>query len=316
MTDLPAPLTPPDCDLRGYDFMPILGHRLFQSSLYRIAVVTNPRAGLAAIKLWWEAWNQVPCGSLPDNEIELSVMADFGADVKGWRKCSDLSMRGFVKCSDGRWYHPVLCAEAIEKFRFREKHEAKRGKDRERLAQWRDRQHGNGATKRASGHAETSDETHDETRFTTDENEKTGVSSQGKREREKETLLPSVVERGAQTAPAPPRKPTKRGSRIPDDWALSGDLRAFALGKGFDFVRVEHIAEKFKNHWQASSGSNATKIDWDAAFRVWVNNEFDRFPPGPTVRPAQNRGEQPLDRMTPQEKRLAVWANVPDVEGV
>ena len=47
MTELPAPMSPPECDLRGYDFMPLFGNRLFGSSLYAKAL-RNPRAGLAA----------------------------------------------------------------------------------------------------------------------------------------------------------------------------------------------------------------------------------------------------------------------------
>ena len=120
VSDPPAPLSPADCDLRGYDFMPLFGNRLFNSHLYRKAI-RDPRAGLAAIKLWWVAWQQCPAGSLPDDDDDLAMLADFGLDTKAWAKVRDLALHGFVKCSDGRLYHPVLCTEAVKAFNGRRK---------------------------------------------------------------------------------------------------------------------------------------------------------------------------------------------------
>lgn len=134
MTDLPAPLTPPDCDLRGYDYMPLFGSRLFGSRLYTKAF-RQPRAGLAAIKLWWMAWQQCPAGSLPDDDDDLAMLADFGTDSKGWRAVREIALHGFVKCSDGRLYHPILCEEAQGAFE-------RRKKERERKAKLRSKKTG------------------------------------------------------------------------------------------------------------------------------------------------------------------------------
>jgi hypothetical protein len=119
----------PECDLRGYDFMPLFGHRLFSSAFYAKAL-RNPRAGLAAIKLWWAAWQQCPAGSLPSDDDELCHLADFGTDVKEWMKVRNLALHGFVKCSDGRLYHAILCEEAKTAF-------DRRRKERERKAKMR-----------------------------------------------------------------------------------------------------------------------------------------------------------------------------------
>ncbi len=129
MSDLPAPLTPPDCDLRGYDFMPLFGNRLFNSHLYRKAI-RDPRAGLAAFKLWWVAWLQCPAGSLPDDDDDLAMLADFGLDTKAWAKVRSLALHGFVKCSDGRLYHPVLATEAIEAFDRRRRERERKASNR------------------------------------------------------------------------------------------------------------------------------------------------------------------------------------------
>jgi hypothetical protein len=129
MIDKPSPLSPAHCDLRGYDFMPLFGHRMFRSKWYSLAL-KNPRAGLASQKLWWEAWQQCPAGSLPKDDEELARLADFGLDLKTWAKVKDVALHGFIECNDGRLYHPVLCQEATVAFE-------KRVKERERKAQQR-----------------------------------------------------------------------------------------------------------------------------------------------------------------------------------
>jgi hypothetical protein len=134
MTDLPDPLTPPDCDLRGYQFMPLLGHRLFTSDFY---LSSTPLQFKVAIKLWWEAWNQKPAGSLPNNPKSLGILAGFVGDYSGFLRIKSRVLHGFVLCSDGRLYHPVICAEAIRVYEGRRKLDEKKNEDKRRQAEWR-----------------------------------------------------------------------------------------------------------------------------------------------------------------------------------
>ena len=170
-----APLTPSDCDLRGYEFMPVFGHQLFGSELYLKASAEEFRA---AMRLWWAAWNQCPAASLPSNDGALAQLADFGRDVKSWRRVREVALHGFVECEDGRLYHPFLAAKAVDAFDRRLRSDTKRTKDRDRLRNWRD-QRRIGQTQRISSPPETLVETDGETRFET--------SSVG-RERERESL--------------------------------------------------------------------------------------------------------------------------------
>lgn len=110
MTDLPAPLTPADCDLRGLEYMPLLGQHLFGSEFNARADDSEWRAG---ITLWWAAWCQVPAASLPDDDIALCRFADLGRDVKLWKKLRANALHGWVKCADGRLYHPTLAKQAL-----------------------------------------------------------------------------------------------------------------------------------------------------------------------------------------------------------
>lgn len=122
-----SPLTPPDCDLRGLEYMPLLGHHLFGSEFNARASDSEWRA---ALTLWWAAWMQVPAASLPDDDIALCRLADLGRDMKTWRKLREVALHGFTKCDDGRLYHPVLAKQALLAW-------DKRIKERERKAKWR-----------------------------------------------------------------------------------------------------------------------------------------------------------------------------------
>ena len=161
MSDLPAPLTPADCDLRGFEWMAIHGHRLFTSGWY-LAAMKDPRGGIAALKLWWAAMLQCPAGSLPSDEEELCLLADFGQDMKAWRKHRLVAMRGFILCQDDRYYHPVVAEQAIKAYESRLKASATRQADAERLRRWR-ASNGSHPPQKPNGHGPP--ETPDETRF-------------------------------------------------------------------------------------------------------------------------------------------------------
>ena len=133
-TAAPAPLSPPDCDLRGYDFMPLFGHRLFCGRLYTHCTDAEFRA---ALRLWWSAWNQVPAGSLPMDDRALATLADFGRDVRAWRRVRARALDGFVACSDGRLYHPLLAREATRAHAGRVRAQRRRNDDADRLRRWR-----------------------------------------------------------------------------------------------------------------------------------------------------------------------------------
>ncbi len=105
------PMTPADSDLRGMDWMPLFGSRLFTS---KFAAHAADAVFRAALRLWWAAWLQVPSASLPDDDAELCELAGLGRDRKQWAKMRAAdALHGFVKCADGRLYHPVLAPQAI-----------------------------------------------------------------------------------------------------------------------------------------------------------------------------------------------------------
>lgn len=109
MSDLPAPLVPAGADLRDFPHTPLFRSRLFGSSFHARATDAEWRAG---VTLWLKSWDQVPAGSLPDDDVELCRLAELARDVKGWKRVKEGALRGWVTCSDGRLYHPVV-AEGV-----------------------------------------------------------------------------------------------------------------------------------------------------------------------------------------------------------
>lgn len=105
------PLTPPDCDLRSFAFMPLDVVRLRDSD---IAALTNGEEFRAAVLLWCASWHQIPAASLPNDDMILAQLAGFGRVVKEWKKVRNGALRGWILCSDGRLYHPVIAEKAID----------------------------------------------------------------------------------------------------------------------------------------------------------------------------------------------------------
>jgi hypothetical protein len=124
---LPAPLVAAEIDLRDFQYME-LDVQLLRDS--KFAAEVDAEAFRAGVLLWCAAWHQVPAGSLPDNDVELSNLAGFGRVVKEWRKVRDQALSLFVRCSDGRLYHPVIAEKAAAAWSAKLHHQYDRACDR------------------------------------------------------------------------------------------------------------------------------------------------------------------------------------------
>jgi len=102
----PEPLTPADCDLRSFPFMELHVHRLLRSEWWLRALTEQPEACGAAVNLWAVAWHELPAGSLPDSDFVLWRMS--GLAREAWDAVRERVLAPWIKCSDGRIYHPVV----------------------------------------------------------------------------------------------------------------------------------------------------------------------------------------------------------------
>lgn len=108
------PLVPPDVDLQDFPFMPLDVGRLRDSDL---ASDETPEACWAAVLLWAASWHQVPAASIPDSDVWIAKQAGYaqrGKIDKGWAQVRGGALRGWIKCTDGRLYHPVVAEKASE----------------------------------------------------------------------------------------------------------------------------------------------------------------------------------------------------------
>lgn len=107
MSTLAIPLVPPEVDLRDFREMPLEIERLLASDTW---VLGTPEEKVAAIHLWCKSWHQVPAGSLPDDDRILQHLSGAG---QRWKKLRPHALRGWTKCTDGRFYHPVVAEKAL-----------------------------------------------------------------------------------------------------------------------------------------------------------------------------------------------------------
>ena len=113
---LPAPLSPPECNLIGLDYMP-LHIQVWQGSTVNIAATDAEFR--ARFNLMCAAWHLTPGGSLPNNNLALCTHAGLGRDLATFDGVKAVALHGFVLCSDGRLYHPFLCEQAQVALRTR-----------------------------------------------------------------------------------------------------------------------------------------------------------------------------------------------------
>lgn len=131
----PLPLIPPEIDLRDFPEFPLDFERLFASDTW---IICNPEEKVAALRLWCKSWHQEPPGSLPKHDRLLANLAGYGEAVSAWLKVKDNAMRGWIECSDGRLYHPVVCDLSADKWEKKKRKRTENERDRARKRRKRD----------------------------------------------------------------------------------------------------------------------------------------------------------------------------------
>jgi hypothetical protein len=220
--DLLAPLTPSSGDLRNFPFTPIFRARLFGSSFHARTSDSEWRAG---VTLWLKSWDQVPAGSLPDDDIDLCRLAELGRDLKAWNEVKAGAMRGWIKCSDGRWYHPVV-AEGVN--------EALEGKKAQRLRTLKARI---ASLRKTLNDAKTEEET------------KAGIT------RQIDILLLELSQAESDPVTGPVTGPSQALSQAESDPVTGSNRKGKGKGQGLDSLPgldgQEEVAGQFEAFWQA-----------------------------------------------------------------
>lgn len=85
-----------------------------------VIVSITDTAFRAAVLLWAASWHQIPAASLPDDDRILALLSGYGKSVSEFIEIKDQALWKFIKCSDGRWYHPTIANKAIRTWEYRQ----------------------------------------------------------------------------------------------------------------------------------------------------------------------------------------------------
>ena len=108
---LPEPPIGPEVDCTDLDSFMLNTQRLLGSEL--VAMSSHAVIG-GAVLLWCRASKQHPAASLPDDDRVLAGFANM--HILALAQVARADPPRFIKCSDGRLYHPVLAADAAIAF--------------------------------------------------------------------------------------------------------------------------------------------------------------------------------------------------------
>lgn len=275
---LPKPPTPPDLDLRDFDWMPLDVKRLRDSDL---AVLAPGDAFRAAVLLWCAAWHQVPAGSLPKDERLLANFAGYGRDLRGWQVVRTDALRGFAECSDGRLYHPVVAEKAIEA-------DGQRNAKRKRTEKATDaRRNGKRNDQRDDRRNDTDDDARNEHHQTETKTE----------------TLPDQTESGeGVTLPRADLKLVEEGQPIPINESYQPSDRAIEYAYSLGMKKADLNSELSK-FIALSMASRAKSYNPDMSFKAfcdrWLDFKRNKDPnwkpaPEPVVEPQEDRSAWPI----------------------
>ena len=248
---VPLPLVTEEVDLRDFPFMPIDITRLFNSEFHARATDSEWRAGMT---LYLKSFHQVPSASIPDDDILLARLAEFGRDVKGWGEVREMALHGWIKCADGRLYHPVVAEKSIAAWIGKQQQRGRTAKARQTVI---DRRAAVPVTTSVTGSRE----------------RRIGIGI-GIGEREADSSLPAPSSHAA--------------CRLDESWQLPAEWADWARMEKPDWTNetVLNVAAKFKGYWIAIVGDDAKKGNWRAAWQRWVKKE--REPDQPLIKPKRN----------------------------
>lgn len=228
---------PADTRAKGWRFE-IDMEKARQSDTWALTLQRGWEPKALLVWMWSVAWEQTPCGSLPNDEELIAARLELPAKV--WEKHRAILMRNWWLADDGRLYHDIIVSRVLAML-------AKRASDAERAANRRAR-------------TSASDDSPPESRVTNG-----GVN----REFDTKHRVPSTTE------PTVQKEPRKRATPCPDDvaeqvWAdwvaLRKAKRATVSATAIEEARKEAskagmTLDAFLRVWCAR-GSQGLFADW------------------------------------------------------
>jgi len=90
---------------------------------------------------------------------------------------------------------------------------------------------------------------------------------------------PTDTPNGVSSGPRSSAATGRRGARLPDDFAVSDDMRRWATEQGWSSRWIDAVTERFSDYWRAQPGQRGVKTDWPATWRNWLRKEAENGRP-------------------------------------
>lgn len=243
-------------DVRSLPYMPLFVGRLLASDTWLLASGDEAKA---AVTLWARSWQQVPAGTLPNDERILAALSGAGAR---WRKVRDVALRGFVLGADGRLHHQMIEEVADETLA--------------RFAGYQTRTAAATAARKAKR----------EQRNVQRNVQRDERRDDLPREREEPPTVASQPTGGKSVARerAPARPKAAGKTPLPANFAISDRVREWAASKGHSRLdeRLEHFVGKARMNGYRYA-------DWDEALMTAIRDDWAKLDGRPPTNGAAAR---------------------------
>lgn len=236
---------PDDTQAKGWRFELDL-QRIRQSDTWALA---SPEARPWLFMLWMTAWEQTPCGSLPNDDA--LICARIGITPKMFAKFRSMLMRGWWLADDDRLYQNTI-VERVQAM-LDQKNKEKTRKHEYRLKKLEEESGRNRANEQTSNVPR---DNHGTTTGRTRESDGTDDTGTGTGTSTGTGLL----------------KTERRATRLPSDFQIPDEWIEFAKDARPD-LDPRCTFEKFRDYWTAKPGKAGAKLDWLATWRNWVREE-------------------------------------------
>ena len=274
-TDLPDPPYPATVKANGY--RPVLDwQRVKASKTWRLC---EPEVRNHLLRLWLEAWNEVPCGSWEHEDALIAAAIDM--PLRLFTAHRDQLLRGWYLATDGRLYHPVIAEMVLQMLAGR----AGTAERQRRLRAERTLSPVPGPEPAVEREPAPPDNPAPEgcNALLTRESPVSNGADRTGQDKDIEVISTSPLTQSreggaggtATTEPArPPQRPQPRGARLstlglaglPENW------KDFCQTERPD-LDPERTWAKFVDYWDAQPGQKGVKLDWHKTWRNWVRNE-------------------------------------------
>lgn len=228
--------------------------RIAQSDTWALAA---PCQRPLLLMLWFIAWQQTPCGSLP-KEDTLNA-ARLGMEADAFQSNKGILLRGWAEANDGRLYHPVVTQLVLEMMDRKAGNAQRQAAYRQRRLVARDREtNDKQSTDNAVTHySGVSDATTTTTTTTiTNESIPGGIAAVSKRKSTKTLSVSDLVAEGVQQQHAEDWLTVRKAKRAPLTRAAWDDVKAEAVKAAIAPAEAVRIAassswQGFKASWLA-----------------------------------------------------------------